>query len=278
MARKAVFLDLDGTYADGRGLVPDSARRAVVDARANGHLVFLCTGRARPMLSEHVLAAGFDGLITSAGGHVEVDGQTLLHRSIPVADLDRVIAFLDERGIGFYLEGSSGLYTTAATRDLLRAGLFGGVTDPQVIAALQEGVGWVLDMMVVDQDLRRTDISTVNVLGSATPVEVYRERFGDRLTVKAGSVAQFGPNSAEITPQGLSKATAIELVCQHLGVPWEDTIGYGDAANDLEMIRYVHTGVAMGNAVEEVKAAADHVVGTPEDDGLAASFADLGLT
>ncbi len=96
--------------------------------------------------------------------------------------------------------------------------------------------------------------------------------------VNESSVHQFGPNSAEVTPKGLSKATAIGLVCQHFGVAWEDPVGYGDAANDLEMIRHVHTGVAMGNAVDEVKAAAGHVTGTPEDGGLAASFADLGLT
>ncbi len=278
MTRRAVFLDLDGTYADGRGLVPDSARRAVVDARANGNLVFLCTGRARPMISEHVLEAGFDGLITSAGGYVEVDGETLLHRSVPLQDLDDVISFLDEHRIAYYLEGNDGLYTTPVTRDLMRAGLFAGVTDPQVIAQLQKGIGWIIDEMVVDQDLRREGINTINILGSDTPLDVYRERFGDRLTVNESSVRQFGPNSAEVTPKGLSKATAIDLVCQHFGVPWEDTVGYGDAANDLEMIRHVHTGVAMGNAVDEVKAAAGHVTGAPEGGGLAASFADLGLT
>ena len=88
---------------------------------------------------------------------------------------------------------------------------------------------------------------------------------------------QFGPNNAELTPLGISKVTAIELVCDHLGVLWEDTIAFGDGANDLEMIQYVHTGVAMGNATDEVKAAASWVVGTPEEGGIAASFAELRL-
>ena len=48
MSRKAVFLDLDGTYANERGTVPDSAREAVVQARANGHLVFLARGESKP--------------------------------------------------------------------------------------------------------------------------------------------------------------------------------------------------------------------------------------
>ncbi|WP_062004977.1 MULTISPECIES: HAD family hydrolase [Arthrobacter] len=62
----AVFLDVDGTYAD-YGVVPDAHVRAVRSARAAGHKVFLCTGRPVSMLPEHILEAGFDGLIASAG-------------------------------------------------------------------------------------------------------------------------------------------------------------------------------------------------------------------
>ena len=50
MTRKAVFLDVDGTLLNDRGLVPVSARAAVAAARASGHLVFLCTGRSLPEL------------------------------------------------------------------------------------------------------------------------------------------------------------------------------------------------------------------------------------
>lgn len=277
MSRKAVFLDLDGTYATERGVVPDSARDAVVQARANGHLVFLATGRAKPLLSAHVLEAGFDGLITSAGGYVEVAGEGLAHHVVPIEDVERIIAFLQQHGVGFYLEGISGLYATPRSRDQVRELVFGGVTDEKVLAQLQKGVGWLIDMVITDQDLVRSDIDTVNILASDLPIERYRAEFGEHLTVRPGSVRAFGPNNAEVTPAGISKATAIELACAHLGVPWEDTIGFGDGANDLEMIQYVHTGVAMGNADPAVVAAASVTTGHPDQDGIRTGFSALGL-
>ena len=71
MSAKAVFLDIDGTLLDGFGLVPESAAEAVRAARANGHEVYVCTGRALAELWDHVLEPGFDGIIASAGGYVE---------------------------------------------------------------------------------------------------------------------------------------------------------------------------------------------------------------
>jgi hydroxymethylpyrimidine pyrophosphatase-like HAD family hydrolase len=72
MTRKAVFLDVDGTLIDDYGRVPDSAVRAVREARRNGHLVFLCTGRSMVELSPGVLDVGFDGFVVASGAYVQV--------------------------------------------------------------------------------------------------------------------------------------------------------------------------------------------------------------
>ena len=58
---KAVFLDVDGTLVNEGGLVPESAQRAVREARANGHRVFLCTGRSPAELWPQIRDIGFDG-------------------------------------------------------------------------------------------------------------------------------------------------------------------------------------------------------------------------
>jgi hypothetical protein len=81
VGRKAVFLDVDGTFVDDRGVIPPSARAAVVAARANGHRLFLCTGRSMSQLGDEILEPGFDGAIASAGGHVEYQGEVLPHRA-----------------------------------------------------------------------------------------------------------------------------------------------------------------------------------------------------
>jgi hydroxymethylpyrimidine pyrophosphatase-like HAD family hydrolase len=110
VGRKAVFSDVDGTFVDDRGVVPPGAREAVVAARANGHEVFSCTGRSMAELWDEIVAPGFDGVIASAGGHVEYEGEVLLHRSVPVADVHRVVGFSDRPGVDHHLEADSGLF------------------------------------------------------------------------------------------------------------------------------------------------------------------------
>lgn len=277
MGRKAIFLDVDGTYVNDRGVVPDSARRAVVAARANGHQVFLCTGRAVSELWDDVMDAGFDGVIASAGGYVELDGEVLLHRSIPVADVRRVVEFFDSHGIDFYLEANSGLYGSRHSKARLRELVFGGVTDESVLAELERGLGPFIDLLVVDQELVRADINKVSFLDSEVPIERVRDEFAGTLTVIPATVPMFGPNSGEMSIPGVHKASAIELLLAHAGIGREDTIAYGDGHNDLEMITFVQTGVAMGNALPGLKAAADVITGGPDEDGIYTSFVALGL-
>jgi Cof subfamily protein (haloacid dehalogenase superfamily) len=277
MARKAVFLDVDGTYVNERGVVPESARRAVVAARANGHRVFLCTGRAVSELWDHIMEAGFDGLIASAGGYVELDGQVLLHRSLPVQDVRRVVEFFDSHGVDYYLEANSGLYGSTRSRERLRELVFAGVRDETVLAELEQGLGPFIDSLIVDGDLVRADINKVSFLDSDVPLERVRAEFAGTLHVIPATVPMFGPNSGEMSIPGIHKATAIELLLEHAGIDREDTLAYGDGLNDLAMIQFVHTGIAMANAHPTILAAADGVTGDPDQDGIYASFTALGL-
>lgn len=74
----------------------------------------------------------------------------------------------------------------------------------------------------------------------------------------------------DIMPEGVSKASGLNLVAAHLGLSAADAMAVGDGHNDLEMLRWARLGVAMGQAPDDVKAAADEVCGDVEDDGLAA--------
>jgi Cof subfamily protein (haloacid dehalogenase superfamily) len=72
----------------------------------------------------------------------------------------------------------------------------------------------------------------------------------------------------DLSPVGVSKASGVAYVCEELGVPQEATLAIGDGRNDIELLRWAGRGVAMGQAVEEVKAAADDVTETVYDDGV----------
>jgi HAD superfamily hydrolase (TIGR01484 family) len=72
----------------------------------------------------------------------------------------------------------------------------------------------------------------------------------------------------DLSPVGISKASGLALVCEQLGVAQGDTLAVGDGRNDIEMLRWAGRGVAMGQAVEDVKAAADAVTETVYEDGI----------
>jgi Cof subfamily protein (haloacid dehalogenase superfamily) len=277
VTRKAVFLDVDGTLANHRGVVPDSARAAVRAARANGHLVFVCTGRSLAELWDHIMDVGFDGVIAAAGGYVELEGAVLSHVSVPVELVRRVVEFFDARGVQYFLEANSGLYGSRGLPERLHELAFGGVTDETILAELERGIGPFIDSLTTDADPLRTDINKISFLDGGVTLDEVRAEFGDAFAVIPATVPVFGPNSGELAIPGIHKADAIQLVIDHLGIDLADTMGYGDGHNDLEMLTHVGVGVAMADAVPELLAVADEVTDTADDDGLARSFARHGL-
>jgi Cof subfamily protein (haloacid dehalogenase superfamily) len=73
----------------------------------------------------------------------------------------------------------------------------------------------------------------------------------------------------DLSPVGVSKASGLEHVCDKLGVSPAEVLAIGDGRNDIEMLRWAGRGVAMGQAVEEVRVAADDVTATVQDEGAA---------
>ena len=84
--------------------------------------------------------------------------------------------------------------------------------------------------------------------------------------------------NGELINRAFDKGRGVLRVCEHLGVPVEDTIGFGDSMNDVEMIRTVGTSVCMANGSKALQAESDIICPAVTEDGLAKAFADLGLT
>ena len=83
------------------------------------------------------------------------------------------------------------------------------------------------------------------------------------------------PYYFEFTPLGVDKTRALKETFAKLGIDRSEVIAFGDAQNDQSMIEWSGTGVAMGNAVDEVKAVADYVTDTNNEDGIAKALARL---
>ena len=121
MDRKLIFLDIDGTLITAMKKPSPQTVRAVRGARAKGHKVFVCTGRNMPIIGEDIRAVGFDGIISSAGGHVEVEDKVLFDHLLPEDVIQECLSLFHEHGVYSRIENQDGIYTDPQMEALLRA-------------------------------------------------------------------------------------------------------------------------------------------------------------
>ncbi|HEM3669140.1 TPA: Cof-type HAD-IIB family hydrolase [Streptococcus suis] len=277
--RKIIFLDVDGTLVDYHNRIPESAIRAIRQARENGHLVYVCTGRSRAEIQPELWEIGLDGMIGGNGSYVEHQGQVIMHQLLSEEDSRAIVDWLHERGLEFYLESNNGLFASENFRERARETLKiyamnKGKTAEEV--ANQE-VEDVMHGMVFDGELYRDDLNKISfVLDSyqdhldskAAFPQLVANTWGGR-----GETALFG----DLGVKDIDKAHAIDVLLEHLGAKKEDTIAFGDAKIDIPMLDYCAIGVAMGNGGAEILAMADMVTDDVEHDGLYNAFEKLGL-
>ena len=270
---RAVFLDVDGTYAD-YGVVPEGHVRAVQAARKAGHLVFLCTGRPVSMLPPSILAAGFDGLVASAGAYAEVAGMVLVDRRFPADLAARTVRALDAHDAVYVLEAQEALHVPPAALERLRA-----ILDAHFEQAPEGPVGSSDILRAVRTTSNRADVpfAKVSVFDSPVAMESLVGVIGGAIAVVSNSVADEGRHAGELYQRGISKADGVAAVAAHLGIAQADTIAVGDGANDLEMIAYAGVGIAIEGSLPELVALADRTAAPPRQEGLVAAFAELGL-
>ena len=262
---KAVFLDVDGTYAL-HGRVPDAHVVAVRAARAAGHKVFLCTGRPVSALPHALTSAGFDGYVCAAGAYAEIDGKTIADVNFSPAAAAALFAQLDEHGVLYIVENSVELLLRRGAAHLMtRAlGAYGGENAE-------------LRIELVD-DLSEVPVAKVICFGGDRALSEIVAPLGDSVAVIPNSIADLGPGAGEVYQSHINKAVGIRAVIEALGVAQEHVIAFGDGLNDVEMLEFAGLAVAIEGSDPRVLAAADRTAAGPEQAGLATAFAELGLT
>lgn len=273
MKKKIVFLDVDGTLVNDNGVIPESAKIAVKEAKNNGHYIFLCTGRSKAELFDNIMEIGFDGVIAAAGGYIEHENKVVMHEKVKDEDVKHLVTYFDENNIDFYLESNGGLFASKNCKNHLREIIFGDPNlDARVREELEEGMNPFIECLIEGEDLIRDDINKISFLGSPISIKTIKNEFSSKFNVIESTVSIFGKNSGELSIPGIHKAVAIDILLKHLNLSIEDTIAYGDGINDTEMLEFVKVGVAMGNAKDELKIIADDVTDTHDENGIYNSF------
>jgi Cof subfamily protein (haloacid dehalogenase superfamily) len=255
LSYRLIATDLDGTLLRSDESVSRRTRDALAAAAAAGAAHIVVTGRAVPW-TRHILdGLGYRGLaVCGQGAQVYDAGE---HRLLTSVTLDRQVAGLALAKI----EAEVGPLYLAASRDGL---------DGEVLV----GPGYV-----PTGALPITPFTDASDLWSAPLNKIYvqhpalsDDELADAARRAAGgfvSVTMAGEGIVELLPLGLTKATGLSLAARRLGLKPADTLAFGDMPNDIPMLTWACHGVAMANAHEDLKAVADEVTASNEDDGIA---------
>ncbi|MCT1437983.1 HAD family hydrolase [Brachybacterium paraconglomeratum] len=270
--RRAAFLDFDGTLAEN-GIVPRAQAEAVLAARAAGHAVLLSTGRPASIVAPDV-AALFDGMITSAGGHIRIGEELLRDVRFPAALARRTVEVLEAHGGAYALEAPEALWCSASSADRLERRR--GTPVPEE-GELGRGFADILEAISVPEDPATVSFAKISVWSSPVPIEQLAAEVGPEVGALPNSISEDGRGSGELHLVEVDKADGLRLAAEHLGLDIEDTVAVGDGPNDLGMLRAAGTGVAIRGSRAEVLAAADMEVGPPAERGMEEAFSRLGM-
>lgn len=273
MNTKYIFLDIDGTLAGQGAVIRDSARQAIDRARANGHKVFICSGRSRCEMHENILCVGIDGIVGSAGAYVEIDGKMIYHRPMTERMNREALDYLEKHEMAIMLETNGELYVNARGRKQV---------EEAIAYCKANNEPYDKELFDLGQPMEAVDnpaalaINKIIYIHASCDNEQIRRDLEDHFTVVQSSIGLMG-NSGEISEFGMSKGNGISIVAKYFDADIADTIAIGDGENDMEMIKTAGVGIAMGNGEQMVKDVADYVTDDIENDGLYKAFEAFSL-
>jgi len=256
---KLVVFDVDGTLVNWDGVVTPATTAALNRLRALRVPIALATGRPMALAPLTIDQAGGADWMVCGNGSVVFDvptGELIRDRSLPNEVVVPLIQALRQRlpGVGFAVE----LLTTL----LEEPGFARRVPEDRVAPPVDDVLAAYL---AAPEPVRR--------------VIPYHDDYDDRLDELASIVSEFlddrcqiqfgGLAIVDVSPSGDHKAAALQVLIDHLGIEAVDVIAFGDGSNDIEMLQWAGTGVAMGNADPATKAAADVVTGDVDAGGVA---------
>lgn len=274
MEKKLILIDVDGTLCTHDGSILDSTKTAIKKAHEQGHLLYLCTGRAVAEIVDEIAALGFDGIVASSGGYIEADGKTIKHESISTDDVKDIIQYYHEHKIEYYLECNDGIYGSDRCEEKILE-----VTSNYFKKDKADEFQWFLDLLkpLDENTLNRIEVNKISFINTTTSFEDLEKQFGEKYELVQSTVISFGEYSGELGIKGISKKNGIEELLEYLNFDKKNTVAIGDGYNDIPMFEACAYTIAMGNATQELKDIADEVTDDVDQNGFYNSFRRNGF-
>ena len=256
MDRRYIFFDIDGTLAAGgygKTYIPESTKLALQKLREAGHFLAIATGRSQAMAFDYMQELGFENMVSDGGYGVTIENKVV---EITPLDKQKVVAVIDE------CKEKNFIWALQPDNTVLRK------APDSRFADYTEDV--YMQTVVVDGlDPRKCE-------------QIYKAyiacREGEEQQLESLKQVQWGRfHDTYIFVEPTDKAFGIKRIMDHFGADYSKVVVFGDAANDLSMFIDGWTKVAMGNAIDELKAKADYITTDVDKDGIYNACVALSL-
>lgn len=275
MMKKLVFFDVDGTLVTRNNHIPDSTIQAIKQLKENGIIPVIATGRAPVLIREIAKELQINSYIAMNGQYIVYEGEVIYENPIEEELVDAVIEVATERRDGILLSTADELVANSMLSLVNRGswytflkGLIGLIPERIQLSLWRR----MMKKVPKKEDYAGKDIYMMNINADQEEELAYKKIFDEQLTFTRANEM-----SMDIINKGVSKAKGAEKMLSILEVNRENTYAFGDGLNDMELIQFVNTGVAMANGFDEVKATADFVTASVFDDGISKGLQKLEL-
>jgi len=262
---KAIFLDLDGTLNNDQKQITPRTSNALICAQKQGVKIVLASARPSPGLYKErdiLKLQNYGGILMSYNGGRIVDAATnkvLFETSMDQSQAAVILRYLEHLPVTPILDNGKQFY----------------VTDRDGFMVDYECKNNNMVCSVVDNLAEFLNFRPVKILMSVDPEIILSVKHEISVNLPDNlSVVQTAPFYLEIIPAAIHKGRGLLETCRVIDVDANDSVAFGDAENDIPMLKAAGVGVAMGNASDAVKMAADIITLSNNEDGIAVWLED----
>lgn len=257
---KALFFDIDGTLVSFKThSIPVSTIEALEKAHAKGVKIFISTGRPTLFINnlqaiEHLI----DGYMTANGGYCYIGERSVSLHPIAKDDVFYVVNVCQEKHIGCVVVGKNKI----------------SAIHPEKMEYIMQAllnIPYDKWMSPLDDVLEHEDILQI------TPFFTVEQEAEVMPHLHSVTSARWYPDFTDITASKADKGQGLLSMAAAENIAIADTMAFGDGGNDIAILRQAGIGVAMGNANDDVKAVANYVTSSVDDDGIANALKHFGV-
>lgn len=255
---KAIFFDIDGTLVSFKThRMSENLKDNLHKLQANGVKLFISSGRAR-LVMDNLDDFPFDGYVSMNGAETLLGREVIdSHPLSPETSL-RIAEIADRENVSCWVFADNVAGINHSDRRALEISEMINMYPPCFLNLSQVAKEHTVYQYTIffDEEQERRLLHPV---------------------LKNVTYTRWHPYFLDILPEGLSKSYGAARILERIGVSREECMAFGDGGNDIPIIEYAGTGVAMGNAAPDVKAAADYVTDTVDDDGVVTALRHFGV-